>query len=299
MDDAAEPYEDPAQDDPTTTAADSQVPDAAAADREFVAHFAPQPRPEVTPRLDLDNDPFAEKQAAAEPAAAPSATPPTSDQPALELEMAPEPEPVLGIDGSLGSAAADEPLGESPAGSDDTAASSSMPAEDLSLDDMVSELSDDEPVVAGSDSEPEPVDESGAPDDVSVAGGSWRDQLDDARVEAPALARHRLSSRLPFWIYGAAWALFLGVMTYLLWPAFSVDAPLYPVLVFGGAAMSAVGVILGIVVLVASRAGSTDDERAGLTRAVALRTAGWMAVGVVLWWVAMFVLDLHRTGILG
>jgi hypothetical protein len=94
----------------------------------------------------------------------------------------------------------------------------------------------------------------------------------------------------------------VGAMTYLLWPASSapfVEAPIYRWFVFGGAAMLVAGLILGLAVWLAVRSGATTEEREGFGRAIAMRTAGWMAVGVALWWIGLVVLDLHRGGFLG
>ncbi|NTV38219.1 MAG: hypothetical protein HGA82_03455 [Anaerolineales bacterium] len=48
--------------------------------------------------------------------------------------------------------------------------------------------------------------------------------------------RDTLAARLPFWIYAGSWVVFVGVLTYLLWPVSSqpfVEIQLYSYLVYG------------------------------------------------------------------
>jgi len=103
-------------------------------------------------------------------------------------------------------------------------------------------------------------------------------------------------TRAPFWATGATWAIFVGVLTYLLWPKAAgglQDAPLYGVLVFGGATLVVVGLVAGLIVWSRARARAEITDRAIVSRAVLLRVLGWTAAGVALWVIAMIVLSLH------
>jgi hypothetical protein len=200
-------------------------------------------------------------------------------------------------------------------------------AEPLSLEDMVSELGSDADAtavlapVAGEpaegEAEPEAADgteaqpkgEGGEPtepegetaEEGAAEVSSWRDA---AAAEAPVsgLVRERLSTRLPFWIYGGVWVVFVGVMTFLMWPLSHepfIDATYYSYFVLGCAALLAVGPIMAVAVWGFSRVGASDSERQGLVRSLSIRTAGWMAVGAALMWIVLYVLDLHRIGVIG
>jgi hypothetical protein len=106
-----------------------------------------------------------------------------------------------------------------------------------------------------------------------------------------------LWTRVPFWTLGFVWAASVGVMTYLLWPKMSgglQDAPLYGVLVFGGAGLVVVSLIAGLIVWSMARARAELTDRPIVSRAVLLRVLGWTAGGVALWVVSMIVLSLRH-----
>lgn len=187
----------------------------------------------------------------------------------------------------------------------------------LSLDDMVSELATDETparaeadevetgpeaqTVEGEEGEEAAEAEEAEDGETEAAAASWRDDA-TAEVVVPTLVRQRLSTRLPFWIYGGAWVVFAGVMTYFMWPLSAdpfVGTQYYSYFVLGCAALLALGPFLGLAVWLWGRTGATNVERGGLVRAVSLRAATWMAVGVALMWICLYVLDLHRTGVIG
>ena len=230
---------------------------------ENVAAYAPPPREEVALRFDLERDPF-EPSPPAEPSA-----------PAAEDEAE---------------------------------------AADMSLEDMVDELkTGEEPLDETGPADTEaasedavPVEEEEAPSDEgdeSIEPATWRDVVAAApAITVPELAHRRLSTHLPSWIYGGAWAVFVGALTYLMWPLSDkpfVDSPYYAYLVYGGAGMLAIGLVFALVVWAAARSGTSKAERVGLVRAICLRAVGWMAVGVILWWAGMYALDLHRLGVIG
>jgi hypothetical protein len=183
-----------------------------------------------------------------------------------------------------------------------------------SLDDMVSELATDEtparvevaeaetgPEVETVEGEEVAEAEEAEEGETEAAAASWRDDVATEAV-VPTLVRQRLSTRLPSWIYGGAWVVFAGVMTYLMWPLSAdpfVGTQYYSYFVLGCAALLALGPFLGLAVWLWGRTGATDVEREGLVRAVSLRAATWMAAGVALMWICLYVLDLHRTGVIG
>lgn len=276
MDDMARPHDQVADE-----------PDAAGvADADGSMHGMVEPAPveqdAPVPRLELEANPFA---APVDPVAAPEEAGVAEDAPA---DAAPE---EAGVEGAA-----------------------------LSLDDMVSRLATDETpadaeaaeaaeaetrpevqTVEGEQGEEAAEAEEVEDGETEAAAASWRD---DAAAEAvvPTLVRQRLSTRLPFWIYGGAWVVFAGVMTYFMWPLSAdpfVGTQYYSYFVLGCAALLALGPFLGLGVWLWGRTGATNVERGGLVRAVSLRAATWMAVGVALMWICLYVLDLHRTGVIG
>jgi hypothetical protein len=185
------------------------------------------------------------------------------------------------------------------------------PADQLSLDEMVESLKEDvpadaepdasdtdaEPDASDTDAEPDASDaEAVPPDTTAVTADS-----ESGQVDAPdTLVRDRLAARLPFWIYVFAWAVFCGVMGYLLWPvaaAAFVGTRHYAYFVLGGAALTLCGPALGLGVWMSLR-GSAGSP-AGLARAVFMRAAVATLAGDVLWWLVLVALDLHRAGALG
>lgn len=271
-----------------------------------VSGYAPAPREEAELRLDLEVDPFAPAPAFAAP----------GPDPVPSLDPEPGPTPEAGEPDASAEQPPAEPVSpqepEEPAVAEQPEDAEGGPAGDLSLEDMVTELRDEEPgedageddaseedaEAAGSEPEVEPEEPAGAAD------ASWRDAAaaEAAGTEGPLMARSRLSTRLPFWLYGAAWAVFSGVMTYLLWPVSTepfVSSIMYAYFIYGGAGMIAIGMVVALTVWLAARAGSSRSERAGLGQAISMRAFGWMAIGVVLWWACLYALDLHRVGVLG
>ena len=244
-------------------------------------------------------------------------------EPAQEVEQEPEPvaqdvqepEPVAHDEPSTPPELALEPEPESePA------------AQNLTLDDMVAEITQSQGTEAGlvpETAEGEDVGEgtgaegaesgaagteAAAEEAAEGAGEQGQESAPEPSEEAAegeaavsGLARQSLRTRLPFWIYGGVWIIFLGVMTYLIWPASVTtftDSPLYAYLVLGGAALTVVGLFVGLFTWLGGRSGRSAEERQGLTQAITLRSAGWMAVGVALWWIVLMCLDLHRTGVI-
>lgn len=169
------------------------------------------------------------------------------------------------------------------------------PAEQLSLEEMVDSLKEAEP----SGVEP-PASDVEAPEpatDASAAALTSEEQVPEER-----LARDRLAARLPFGIYIGVWAVFAGVMTYLLWPIAVrpfVGTRLYAYFVLGGGALTVAGPLLGLGVWLAVRARAGEGTGAGLARAAFMRAAVATLAGDLLWWLGLVLLDLHRAGVLG
>lgn len=114
---------------------------------------------------------------------------------------------------------------------------------------------------------------------------------------------HALADRAPFWVLGGIWVVFVVLMTYSLWPAAAragafLSAPLYPVFVFGGAALVLLGFVTGLVVWLIARGRAGDDGRRGIGRAVWMRALGWTAGGVLLWWAGLILLEMHGNGLI-
>jgi len=123
--------------------------------------------------------------------------------------------------------------------------------------------------------------------------------MSEAFEEVPV--ESEMWTRLPFWLLGATWVLFTGVITYLLWPtakAGLTGSPLYGALVYGGAALVVVGAITGVIVWSRARARCALPDRGVVGRAILLRAVGWTATGVVLWVVTMIVLSLHSLDVI-
>jgi len=105
-----------------------------------------------------------------------------------------------------------------------------------------------------------------------------------------------LWTRLPFWILGVVWVLFVGALAFLLWPRSAgglQDAPLYGLLVFGGAALVVIGLAAGLFIWSRARSRAELSDRPIVSRVVLLRVLGWTAGGVALWVITMVVLSLH------
>jgi hypothetical protein len=189
----------------------------------------------------------------------------------------------------------------------------------LTLDDMVAEIKESqgaEEPAAGETQDAEGAEaaegeaaEIAEPEasEGEVAEGATTDAAEavEETVEEAAtgtgLARERMETRVPFWVYGGVWVVFAGVMTYLLWPVSAglfTGSSRYAIFVLGGAGLTVIGLFVGLAAWLTGRSGTSQEEKQGLTQAILLRTAGWMTVGVVLWWIALIALDLHRTGVI-
>lgn len=120
--------------------------------------------------------------------------------------------------------------------------------------------------------------------------------MSEAFAEA-APVEEEMWTRAPFWVLGAVWAVFAGVLSFLLWPKTSTgleSSPLYGLLVYGGTGLVIVGLIVGLVVWSRARARADFKDRSIVSRALMLRAVGWTAAGVAVWVVALVVLSLHH-----
>lgn len=264
--------------------------------------------------LALSEDPFAEPSAEAEPESETEvptepddATAPAESGEAGEAAQAPEageadtlPEPT------------DVAVTAAPEASE-LATVTEAEAPEVTLDEMVASLRDGEgPAETAEDAEPGTgAEESGELAEAEGAASTAEEAAPAAAAGAVVLpveddgsacARRSRSARVPFYVYLGVWLVFSGVTVYLLWSVGSgsfVGHPAYGLLVLVGVALLCLGPLVALGSWWYASAHSEPDERVGLVRAVLLRSAATMAGGVVLWWVALVVLDLHRTGLLG
>jgi hypothetical protein len=190
----------------------------------------------------------------------------------------------------------DEPLDVSP---DDE------PQSSPTLDELVADLAEPdvseeagEPTVSNEEAGAEPEEPAESSDEEAEGRESFEASFAEPTIRPVAA---RLWVRVPFWVLGAAWAGFVGALTYLLWPvstAAFVTHPLYRYLVYGGAGLVGLGFALGLIVWVVALIRAGRGARAGIARAVWTRALGWTAGGVALWWIGLTLLDLHRAGII-
>ena len=288
----------PADEAPTPTTGDaeetsfdepgSDVEETLAADQEREPAEEGQPLQEPEPL---------EESAAAESPEAPE------EHPAPELVLEREPEPAAAAAGlTLDDMVAEikESQGaEEPASGETQDADGTEAAEGEVAETAESEAAEGE----GAEGATETVAEEGAEGAVEGAPADAAEAV--ATVEEAAtesgLARERMDTRVPFWVYGGVWVVFAGAMTYLLWPVSAglfTGSSRYAIFVLGGAGLTVIGLFVGLAAWLTGRSGASTEEKQGLTQAILLRTAGWMTVGVVLWWIALIALDLHRTGVI-
>ena len=234
-----------------------------------------------------------------EPAGVPDR--PAVDERTSEPEEAPAEEP----EDAMPEAPAEEPEGATQPEPDQD--EDEEPTAPLTLDELVAELE-----VPAEESGEHPAEEPGEETSEEAAEAAEGEEAGEEEAETAEPGEQeieaglmpvseRLWTRLPFWLIGLAWAAFSGALAYLFWPLSAtvfVTNPLYPYFVFGGAALVVVDLVTGLVVLLVARARAGDEGRAGLGRVIWLRALTWTAAGVVLWWVALIALDLHRTGVI-
>jgi hypothetical protein len=298
------------QDDVGRTDVDEQVPVVPdAIDEHPVATGeGPEARPaEVESAADASEEPADEP--ADEPAETPEEEP--ADEPALSDEAAMGQES-MSFDDIVATAAAEAAVdvtGDAAAVTDESAAEATAeaaPSEDL--DDMVEALKEGAAAKAA-EGEGEPEGEAAVAETVDDEEIAEETQSEDEALEeiedefaGEALVRNRLGARLPAWIYAGVWVVFVGVMVYLLWPVASksfVNQPYYAYLVIGGLVLAVAGPLTALGTWLFARMGTTASERIGLARAVWMRCMLATVFGVSVWWIALFALDLHRTGVIG
>jgi hypothetical protein len=102
----------------------------------------------------------------------------------------------------------------------------------------------------------------------------------------------------PFVAYLGLWLAFAGVVAWQLLElpvgVAAYEASVYPLIVYGGLALTLVGplVILGTWLFARTR----SDERKGLFSAVLLRGSIVTLIGVIVWWGALIAVDYVRLG---
>ena len=121
--------------------------------------------------------------------------------------------------------------------------------------------------------------------------------VEDAGIEEPSGI-----GWTPFLVYLAAWVVLSVGAVVLLRPAALEGgarwAPEYPYAIYAGIGMMAVGPLLAIVVWLATRARREIDARHDLFVSAFVKGALVTFTGVVLWIVALYVLDLFTSGII-
>jgi hypothetical protein len=305
----AEP--DSAEHDPSFDGPDTEAPAEQGPDQGESSFDEPETAVEETYAAESEPEPAQEPGSAEEPEQ--EQEPREEPESADELELAQEPEGAQGPEQPV------EPDSTAPELVLEPAQEPEAVATDLTLDDMVAEIVQSQGGEATPEGEPAPEGAAAEAPEGEAAEGPEGGEVEGAEA-VPAegaaepsaevseeglvvtgLARDRMSTRIPFWGYGGVWVVFVGVMTYLLWPA-SVrtftGSQFYAVFVLGGGALTVVGLFVGLLTWFFGRSGASKAQRQGLIQAIMMRSAGWMAIGVILWWVALIALDLNRTGVI-
>lgn len=136
----------------------------------------------------------------------------------------------------------------------------------------------------------------GASDDADAV-----EALLDAETQAGVfeMPRDRTMS-VPFFVYLGVWFVFAVTMVVLLQGAAVAkaldSASSYPIFVFVGLTLTALGPLLAVFLWVLKRSRSSAEERTGLFATAILRGALATFGGVVMWWIALVVLNYMKTG---
>jgi len=160
---------------------------------------------------------------------------------------------------------------------------------------VAEELEAEAAVEAAQESEAESADVAEAAPEPAPAPESEAEPVPEAPAEAP----HSVSW-VPFSVYLALWVT-LAVATVLVLRTSAVAggalwAPEYAFSVYGGIVLVALGPILALVVWLVARQKVEAGHRTGLLTSSFLRAAGATFIGVILWLVALNLLDLYRVG---
>jgi hypothetical protein len=135
-------------------------------------------------------------------------------------------------------------------------------------------------------------------DDDADAVEALLDAEKAAGLLKPVSTGRQLST--PFFIYDGVWLLFsIAMVAVLAGPAQAgtLDtAPSYPVFVFAGLALTAIGPLLALIMWGVRRSRVAKRERTGLLAVALLRGSLATFGGVVLWWIALIALNYIRTG---
>jgi hypothetical protein len=178
-------------------------------------------------------------------------------------------------------------------------------------DDIEPEAPSEATAEPDAESEPEPgepdetpvVDDTEAEADASTSESTEPEPAEPDAVEEIVAAPEEVPasvSWVPFSVYLGLWVV-LAVATVVLLrtPAAAggaLWAPEYALSVYGGVALVALGPVLALIVWLFARSKAEPEHRTGLLTSALLRAAGATFIGVVLWLVALYVLDLYRAG---
>ena len=261
-------------------------------------------------------------EAELEPEAEPASETASEPEPELEPETEPEPE------------AAPEPEPDVAA-----MPAADAPVAPATLDEMVAFLAEvaiapqpesEEPAETPEELEApeapeleEPTEAAGAPEAPESEAAEVSEATEDAEASESATAEsavtepgsepelepaeplplvRRLWTRLPSWLATAAFAAFTGTLVYLMWPTAKgpvATTDLYKLLVLGGAMLVLIDLVTGIIVWLVARTRAEQDEKGAVARKLWARAVGWTALGVALWWVGLFILDMRHAGFFG
>lgn len=171
-----------------------------------------------------------------------------------------------------------------------------------SLDDLLADLKSQP---AGADTVSGPVDEPGAASDPSAASAREKTAV-PAALDAPeeevasADAAGGRVTWVPYALYLAAWLALAGASAYLLKDASPAGParwmPAYPVVVWVGVGLTALGPLLSIGVWLVARKRRSAHERRGLLTTALIRGAVTAVFGVAVWAATIYVLELIAAG---
>jgi hypothetical protein len=169
------------------------------------------------------------------------------------------------------------------------------PESQPTLDDLIADLAVEDTPSNEGEAPIEGESDATPGSDASVVPRALPEVTEASGAAEPLL--QQLWTHVPFWIVGGAWLVLTACMTIMLWsaPAIGFRSGLpYAFLILGGAAFAVIDLVTGLVIWRMARARATEDERRGLALTIWNRALLWIAGGVALWWIGLFLLDLHH-----